>query len=334
MEFNSPYNGKRRVSRRRRASAAPNSNRRAKKSAVKLFICVILFAAAALVKLAAPTVLSDIGDKINSAVNYKEALAVLGEGISGEKKFTSALSEAFTYAFTGGQASDNENPNEEAESESVLAPSVGTSPDVAEGSGNDAVKETSGSAESKETAEAGVPAFADNSAAAAENTEQDFSNAVVSAFQQDQAEYSDYAIPAGVTYGMPKLMLDITMPVKGIVSSSFGYRVHPTEKTVLFHYGTDIAADKGTAIVALADGKVLATGESDTLGKYVILSHGVVESEYAHCGNVCVTSGQTVIKGERIATVGDTGNATDSCLHFELKISGVNVNPTFYIKWQ
>jgi murein DD-endopeptidase MepM/ murein hydrolase activator NlpD len=103
----------------------------------------------------------------------------------------------------------------------------------------------------------------------------------------------------------------------------------------MFHYGTDVAVPKGTKIVAFAEGTVIAAGESETLGKYVIISHGSVESEYGHCSDVCVKSGQSVRMGERIATAGDTGNATESCLHFELKVSGQNVNPAYYIgEWQ
>jgi murein DD-endopeptidase MepM/ murein hydrolase activator NlpD len=108
--------------------------------------------------------------------------------------------------------------------------------------------------------------------------------------------------------------------------------VHPTDKTVKFHYGTDISAKTGTPIVAFADGKVITAGESGNLGKHVIINHAGVETEYAHCDKLFVTVGQAVRKGDKIASVGKTGNATESCLHFELRVSSIYVNPEFYIR--
>jgi murein DD-endopeptidase MepM/ murein hydrolase activator NlpD len=172
-----------------------------------------------------------------------------------------------------------------------------------------------------------------NQDAAAPNDEDILSNALIAAFLESQEEYSDYAIPAGVTYEMPAIGISYQKPLEGEVTSPFGFRIHPTDKTVKFHYGTDIGAKKGTPVTAFADGKVLTSGESATLGKYVVLNHGHVETQYAHCDSISVADGQTVNKGDKIATVGDTGNATDACLHFELKINGQYVNPQYYVLW-
>jgi murein DD-endopeptidase MepM/ murein hydrolase activator NlpD len=298
---------------------------------VKLAVCVGLFAAAALFKLLFPAAYAVVGEKINAAVNYKAALTVLGEGFSGEKKFTAALSEAFTYAFTGT------DPNDEV-TETAVIPEP-TAPAAVSPEPRKDGKETDGKAaggaetESKETGEGGPAGESVAAFAQAEPPEEamTFSEAVIAAFKESQEEYSDYAVPAGVTYDMPGIMFAHTAPLVGTVSSPFGFRVHPEKKTVLFHYGIDVAAPAGSEIVAFADGKVIAAGESATLGKYVLLSHGNVETQYAHCSAVSVTNGQTVKMGERIASVGDTGNATSPCLHFELKINGQYVNPAYYI---
>ncbi len=125
-----------------------------------------------------------------------------------------------------------------------------------------------------------------------------------------------------------------TSPVKGVVSSPFGLQEFIDGKEVKFHFGTDIAADEGTEIVAFADGKVIAAGEKHLARQFVIIRHGSIESDYAHCSKLYVRSGQTVTIGDKIAAVGDTGNATKACLHFELKVNGVYVNPEYYIKWQ
>lgn len=282
-------------------------------------------------KLAFPSALAAVGEKLNTVVNYKAALTTLGEGLSGEKKFTAALGEALTYAFSAQPpgtpvSGQTENQGDEATS----APSASAAP--TEG---DAANEPTASGDAVQTfSEAdGSPVATNSDAKDADNEKSAVSNAIVAAFLQSQEEYSDYAIPAGVTYDMPKIGIAYTTPVKGVVSSPFGYRMHPTEKKVKFHFGTDIAASKGTEIDAFADGKVIAAGESTSLGNYVIIRHGSIESEYGHCSKLYVRSGQTVAMGEKIAAVGDTGNATEACLHFELKVSGVYVNPEYYIKW-
>lgn len=333
MDINRPYSGRRNISRRRHATPTHAAHDRSSRRAIKLFICAGLFVIAVGAKLLFPSALEAVGDKINAVVNYRAALTALGEGLSGEKKFTTALGEAFTYAFTGeipvdSKQEDMEQATEDeasAETPSAVTPTTGTaaSDSAAELDEAEAVfSEDTSAVETDETV-----------AAAEEGSEDSFSNAVIAAFLESQEEYSDYAIPGGVSYEMPLLGIAYEKPVDGEVSSPFGYRIHPTDKVVKFHYGTDIAANTGTPITAFADGKVLAVGDSSTLGKFVILYHGNIESQYAHCDSISVTSGQTVAKGDKIATVGNTGNATDACLHFELKVNGQYVNPEYYIQW-
>jgi murein DD-endopeptidase MepM/ murein hydrolase activator NlpD len=324
----------------------------------KLVVCVLIFAIAALMKLFYPETLQFVGDKLNTTVNYKAALATLGEGISGKKKLVTALGEAFTYAFTGAADEPDDATQPTGNDQTGMAPSPSNSVSGASGkiTDTDAGADTGGAvADRNETAAGDVPgeetvqtfsetspepapgtvgaAIRESAASEAADAGETFSDAVIAAFLQDQEQYSDYAIPAGVSYGMPKINFDYAAPVKGAVSSPFGYRIHPVDKTVKFHYGTDIAAKNGDAIAAFADGKVISTGESPTLGSYVILKHGSVESVYAHCSKIYVRNGQAVKKGDKIGAVGNKGNATDTCLHFELRVSGVCVNPEFYVQW-
>ena len=74
-------------------------------------------------------------------------------------------------------------------------------------------------------------------------------------------------------------------------------------------------------------------GESDIYGQYLQIRHeGGLTSFYAHCSKLCVQQGQTVAAGEKVAESGATGNATGPHLHFELKLDGVLLNPTYYIE--
>jgi len=338
LERYRPYNSRRSVAHRRRSASAYKNNDKSSRYAIKLFICAGLFVVAAVTKLLFPAVFDTVGDKINTVVNYRAALTALGQGISGEKKFTTALGEAFTYAFTG-------EPDVAVNNDEPAQSSGGKTPDEAE-AGTDAAEPEPAEAVTDEAEEAGEEAeavfsetdtndLADSPADAASITQENaLSAAVIASFLKSQDEYSDYAIPAGVTYEMPRLGTAYDKPIAGEVSSSFGYRNHPVDKVIKFHYGTDIAAKKGTPVTAFADGKVLATGESTTLGKYVILYHGDMETQYAHCDSISVADGQAVKKGDKIATVGCTGNATQTCLHFELKVNGQYVNPEYYIQWK
>ena len=156
-------------------------------------------------------------------------------------------------------------------------------------------------------------------------------NPAVAAFLESQAAYAEYAVPTNVSYECPVLPFEYVSPVSGIKSSGFGYRLHPIENKVKYHYGTDFAANTGTAVTAFADGVIVAAGDSDSYGKYMIIDHGDGYSTlYAHCSELCMGCGN-VSKGDVIAKVGSTGAATGPHLHFELMCNDTYLNPEFYL---
>lgn len=156
-------------------------------------------------------------------------------------------------------------------------------------------------------------------------------NSKVSVFLDEQEKYSNYAVPANVSYDYIALPFDYENPVEGSKSSGFGYRLHPIQNEIKYHYGTDLAANSGEEIHAFADGKIYAVGENDSFGKYVIIDHADgYRTLYAHCSKQCISCG-SVKMGDIIALVGETGAATGPHLHFELMHNGVYLNPEFYI---
>ena len=156
-------------------------------------------------------------------------------------------------------------------------------------------------------------------------------NPAVAAFLESQAAYAEYAVPTNVSYECPVLPFEYVSPVSGIKSSGFGYRLHPIENKVKYHYGTDFAANTGTAVTAFADGVIVAAGDSDSYGKNMIIDHGDGYSTlYAHCSELCMGCGN-VSKGDVIAKVGSTGAATGPHLHFELMCNDTYLNPEFYL---
>ncbi len=149
------------------------------------------------------------------------------------------------------------------------------------------------------------------------------------------ANYTGLALPEN--YTMDELSigtLDTVTPVMGHLWSTYGYRDHPVDGEYKFHNGVDLGASEGEDIGAFASGTVDYIGENDTHGLYLQLDHGNgIKSFYAHCSKLCVSQGQMVTKGEKVAEVGSTGVSTGPHLHLELKVNGIHVNPAYYIEY-
>jgi murein DD-endopeptidase MepM/ murein hydrolase activator NlpD len=94
------------------------------------------------------------------------------------------------------------------------------------------------------------------------------------------------------------------------------------------HKGVDLSAPQGSDIYAALDGKVVASGWHKDYGNFVAVDHGNgVMTLYAHCSRNFVDEGEVVRRGQKIAAVGQTGNATGPHVHFELRLDGVPRNP-------
>lgn len=121
-------------------------------------------------------------------------------------------------------------------------------------------------------------------------------------------------------------------PTRGWVSSHFGRRISPFTGRSHHHNGLDIANSPGTPVYAPADGTVVKVGRNGHLGKSLTISHGHgIKTRYGHLSAYDVKVGQKVIRGERIASLGNTGRSTGPHLHYAVYVNGVPVNPTKYI---
>ena len=144
--------------------------------------------------------------------------------------------------------------------------------------------------------------------------------------------YSNKTLPQQVSMEQRVLGFDYCTPVMGTISSDFGYREHPIEGEEKFHYGLDIAADEGTAVACFADGRVTAVGESSSYGKYAVVTHdNGFSTLYAHCSKITAASDTSVKEGQKIAEVGQTGEATGPHLHFELHAGDIYLDPVYYV---
>lgn len=142
--------------------------------------------------------------------------------------------------------------------------------------------------------------------------------------------------------GRVQLRLVSIAPVRGYIgqlefpveqgrhSSRFGWRWKR------FHEGVDLAAPEGTAILAAHDGVVVL--ESDSWGRYgrvIVVKGDGLMTVYAHNSQNRVKKGSKVRRGEKIAKVGATGDASAPHLHFETRVLDETgrfaaVNPTVF----
>ena len=134
--------------------------------------------------------------------------------------------------------------------------------------------------------------------------------------------------------------LDLLWPVETrTISSGWGPRMRTRtvrvkdqrKKRVRYkgsHRGLDLNAPTGTAVFAAMDGQVIIAGRHKQYGNYVVVDHGNgVATLYAHHRLNLIQDGAIVRRGQKIAEVGRSGNATGPHLHFELKVDGVHRNP-------
>lgn len=130
------------------------------------------------------------------------------------------------------------------------------------------------------------------------------------------------------------------------VSSRFGSRSAPLAGGSSYHKGVDLAASTGTSIVSAESGTVIAVYKGCThnygksrscgcgggFGNHVMISHGNgLVTVYAHCTSIYVNLGDTVTRGQTIATVGSTGASSGAHLHFGVLLNGTYVDPSPYI---
>ena len=95
-----------------------------------------------------------------------------------------------------------------------------------------------------------------------------------------------------------------------------------------WHSGVDLAAARGTPVAATLPGIATVIVSATGYGLHVVIDHGGgLSSLYGHLETVVVVSGDIVLAGEVIGTVGSSGNATGPHLHFEIRRDGIAEDP-------
>ena len=121
-------------------------------------------------------------------------------------------------------------------------------------------------------------------------------------------------------------------PVAGRVRAGFGRQVDPEFKTATLRTGIEIAAPAGTAVNAIAAGRVLFAGWFRGYGQMVILDHGSGDlSVSGYLDEIRVAAGDSVAAGQPIGSVGETGSSSGPGLYFEIRHDGKAVDPQLWL---
>ncbi len=118
--------------------------------------------------------------------------------------------------------------------------------------------------------------------------------------------------------------------IDGTISRDFGTAINPATKIETYHNGLDITAPEGTSILSAIKGKVIEVGFDNEMGNYVIVADNDISVMYGHMAEVYVSKDNYVEQKSIIGTVGKSGMATGSFLHFEIRINGDCLNPIMF----
>jgi murein DD-endopeptidase MepM/ murein hydrolase activator NlpD len=122
-------------------------------------------------------------------------------------------------------------------------------------------------------------------------------------------------------------------PSEGMITSRFGWRIHPIFGTREFHTGLDIANRIGTPVRAAETGIVRFVGWMGGYGRLIVVVHGDgLETSYSHLSAMAVSLGERVARGQVLGRMGNTGWSTGPHLFFEVRRNGVAVDPVPFLQ--
>ncbi len=130
-------------------------------------------------------------------------------------------------------------------------------------------------------------------------------------------------------------LLTFEVPAHGRLSGVFGTRRFFNDQERQPHNGIDIAAARGTQVLAPADGVVAGVGDYFFNGLTLFIDHGRgLVSMYNHLDQVTVTPGAAVTRGQRIADIGMSGRVTGPHLHWAVSLNNTRVDPLLFVSEQ
>ena len=115
--------------------------------------------------------------------------------------------------------------------------------------------------------------------------------------------------------------------MRGSVKTRFGIQPNKT-----YHNWIKIVSAAGTKVKAAASGTVIFSSQLKNYGETIIIRHkDNFATVYTHLKKRYVKTDQNVKKGETIAMVGETDDAGDAYINFEIRLQGKARNPLFFL---
>ena len=208
------------------------------------------------------------------------------------------------------QSKDGQSRGENKEEKNTKDENIGGAEESSEGGAQESAEVSAGETTEK------------NNVIAEKNSEDTSQKKTEELTEQEQMEKEAKEI---------KKKISFIAPIKGRISSSFGWR-NPTTSTVpKYHTGVDIAAVEGTKIKSATDGKVIMASSAGDYGNHYQIQIQDVIIIYAHCKKLYLKEGDNVKQGQEIAEVGSTGNSTGPHLHFEVRKNGRKIDPQLIV---
>ncbi len=311
---------------------------------IQLVVCLGIFTTVYVTKGVFPYKVQRLGENVTTLVttttDIRGAFSDLGDALSQGESVVEELGDFCVAVFGGTVAEEDsavavlepqqvaiDNQENQITESDIISDSNSNSNSVSElDVSDDLSSEISGEAVELEEEASGL-----NSSAYTAQAQSAAVQAVGTVLQSNDGE--ELGLPTGYSADLLSLgSLEWTTPLLGVLSSGFGYRIHPISGGDSIHNGLDIVGAVGDPIYAFADGIVEYIGESEEYGLYLRIDHGDgIASFYAHCSQLLVHKGDAVSMGDVIALVGATGNVTGAHLHFELRYNEIYLNPALYI---
>ena len=120
------------------------------------------------------------------------------------------------------------------------------------------------------------------------------------------------------------------------ISSAFGPRVLPNQPEAgNYHYGVDLPAPAGAAVVAAAPGSVIRIQRKGPGGLEMLVQHDGFVGIYSHFGSIAppfADGKRSVTAGEKLGVVGRTGVTSGAHLYFAMMLDGKAVDPAPYLR--
>lgn len=158
---------------------------------------------------------------------------------------------------------------------------------------------------------------------------------IAAVLREQAADRPPAAPPSTPGAGSPSSGAVLGPPVPSdppVITSPYGWRIHPIYGYRKLHAGTDFRAYCGNPIIAAESGTVQWAKPMGGFGNQVMLNHGYRDgssllTSYNHLSKFAVRSGDTVSRGQVIGYSGTTGTSTACHLHFEVYVDGRTVDP-------